>query len=184
MAKKKRKAGPPHPAEPVDMSGISTLVQTCETCDCGTFNLHDLAAALCPGSSMLIFKSWIPLKCAICAQKMPFCTYSVDVTVVKLNQIMGLHSLAAADRLEGIGQLLGKQSNEALADFILTIRNTYKSKVIIKRPKAVIEQVGTYLSTLDGNTDLLGCEVMKFNCTDGVALFSLLTATLVGEAKD
>ena len=58
------------------------------------------------------------------------------------------------------------------------IRDTYK-KAYAKRPKEIIRQVDQLLLELDRDTRLKGREVIRFNCMDGVASFSLMTATLV-----
>lgn len=163
----------PHP---VDMTGVSAVVQTCECDQALTF--ADVAALTSPGSLMIAVKAWMPVTCMICAQKMPYRTYDMEVTVEKLGLIVGACELKAAVKIAKAGYTLSQQSCKILDDFCRTIRDTYK-KAYAKRPKEIIRQVDQLLLELDYDTHLVGREVIRFNCVDGVASFSLMTATLV-----
>lgn len=160
----------PHP---VDMTGVSTVVQ----CKCDSV-LTDVDALAFPGSLIIVVKAWIPITCSICAQKMPYRTYDMEVTVEKLGMIVGTCALKHTVNIAKAGYMLSQQSCKVLDDFCRTIRNTYK-KAYAKRPKEMIRQVGQLLMELDYDTRLKGNEVIRFNCVDGVASFSLMTASLV-----
>lgn len=163
----------PHP---VDMTGVSAVVSSCE-CE-KALTLTDVAALTSPGSTLIVVKAWVPMTCMMCAQKMPYRTYDMEVTVEKLGMIVGACELKAAVKIAKTGYALSQQSCKVLDDFCRIIRDTYK-KAYAKRPKEIIRQVDQLLLELDYDTRLKGREVIRFNCVDGVALLSLMTATLV-----
>ena len=177
----KRLAGiVPTPVEttphPVDMTGVNAVVSTCECEKALTFT--DVVARTSPKSLVIGVKTWMPVTCMICAHKMPYRTYDMEVTVEKIGLIVGACELKAVVKIAKLGYTLSQQSCKVLDDFCRIIRDTYK-KAYAKRPKEIIRQVDQLLLELDRDTRLEGREVIRFNCVDGVASFSLMTATLV-----